>query len=171
MQAPIANQNNNDNMKIIDHMKRPVSLAVLTVLVICLSPLIAQAQMPSQDTPILAVLRAQHAARIDCTSFAYAQRIARIDATACPDDFFHAWQKYVLAVQRFSAVRNADAGRLILFGGAALLSKSWAPMSDAIPEHPEELEIVRNTALADWQNVKHVALRYGIRIAPIKSRA
>lgn len=37
-----------------------------------------------------------------------------------------------------------------------------------MPEHPEQAEISFNTAAADWQNVKHIALRYGIKITPIK---
>jgi len=38
--------------------------------------------------------------------------------------------------------------------------------NSAVPR--EQVETARNTAAADWENVKHVALRYGIKIVPIQ---
>ena len=67
-----------------------------------------------------------------------------------------------------SAIEQADTGRAIVSVGAAVFTKSLAPLSGVIPEHPEELDIARNSVAADWKNIRHVALRYGIRITPIK---
>lgn len=94
--------------------------------------------------------------------------LARIDATACPDNFFQAWQKYVLDVQTMSAIEQADTGRAIVSVGAAVFTKSLAPLSGVMPENPEELDVARNSVAADWKNIRHVALRYGIRTPPTK---
>jgi hypothetical protein len=167
-------QNTNDNMKIIDQIKQPIALAVLTVLVVCLLLFIFRTQKLPQDAPILSVLRAQRMAAIESVQgrrlllFPYANRIGRIDASACPDDFFEAWQKYVSDMQTLSATRRANGGNAILHIGAALVFENPGFLSGAMPEHPEEGEILLNTAAADWQNVKHVALRYGIKMTPLK---
>lgn len=161
-------------MKTIHWIKRPLGLAVLTVSFFCLSLLIVRSHEPPQIGPIFTVLRARQAAARNCTSrgqlllFPYAKRIARIDAAACPDDFFEAWQKYVADVQTLAAIRRANTGKAIISIGAAILTESPLPLLDAVPENPAEAEISSNAAVADWQNLKHVALRYGIRFTPPK---
>jgi len=119
-------------------------------------------------------LHAQQAAVKSCTPhgqlllFPYAKKIAQIDATACPDDFFHAWQKYVSDVQTLAAIRRAEAGNAIVSVGVALLTENPSPLLGAIPKNGGQAEIELNTAVADWQNVKHVALRYGIKFKRLK---
>lgn len=160
-------------MKTTHWIKRPIVLVALTVSVFGLSLLIVRSHEPSQADPIFAVLREQQAAKRDCTKrsqillFPYAKRIARIDAAACPDDFFQAWQKYVADVQTLAAIRRANDGKAIVSIGAAILTENPSPLLGLVPQSPEA-EISLNTAGADWQNVKHVALRYGIRITPPK---
>jgi hypothetical protein len=145
---------------------------VLSVLALCLTLLIVRSHKRSHASPVLAVLCAQQAVARNCTPmghlllFPYAKRIAQIDATACPNDFFQAWQKYVTDVQTLVAIRRADTGKAMVSVGMAILVKSPSPLFDALPKNPEEAEISLNTAAADWQNVKHIALRYGIRITP-----
>jgi hypothetical protein len=159
-------------MKTIQWIKRPIGLVVLTVLAICLSVLIVRSQTPSYASSVLIVVRAQQSAIKNCTSggrillFPYAKRIGQIDATACPDDFFQAWQKYVTDVQTLAAIRRANTGKAMVSVCAAVFVESPLPLLNALPEHPEEAEISLNTAVADWQNVKHIALRYGIKITP-----
>jgi hypothetical protein len=161
-------------MRAIQWIKRPIGLVVLSILVICLSLHIVRLQTPSYASPVLAVLHARQSIVKNCTPngrfllFPYAKRIAQIDATACPDDFFQAWQKYVADVQTLAAIRRTDTGKAMASVGVALLVGNPSPLLNALPEHPEEAEISLNTALADWQSVKHIALRYGIQITPPK---
>ena len=139
-----------------------------------MSLLIIRGLKPSQADRVLAVLRTQQAVARNCTSrdrlllFPYAKRIAKIDATACPDDFFQAWQKYATDVQTLAAIRRANTDKAVVSAGVALLLENPTPLLDALPNDPAEAEISLNTAAADWQNVKHVALRYGIKITPLK---
>jgi hypothetical protein len=179
MEAPVTkrmgkNQNIYDNMKTMQWIKRPIGLAVLSVLAICLSVFIVRSQIPPHAGSVRAVLRSRQAVARNCTPngrfllFPYAKRIAQIDATACPDDFFQAWQKYVTDVQALAAIQRADTGKALVSVGVAIFAESPLPLLHALPEHPEEAEISLNTAMDDWQNVKHVALRYGIKITPPK---
>jgi hypothetical protein len=159
-------------MKTIHWVKWPIGLVVLTVLAICLSPLFLRSHKPPQAGPVLAVIHEQQAVARNCTPkgqfllFPYAKRVAQIDATACPDDFFQAWQKYVADVQTLAAIHRANADNAVVSVGVALVTKNPLQLLGAIPKNPEESEISYNTAVADWQNVKHVALRYGIKITP-----
>src|ERR1700677_2648214 len=107
-------------MKTIQWIKRPIGLVVLSILVICLSVFIVRSQIPPHANSVLAVLRARQAIAKNCTPnghvllIPYAKRIAQIDATACPDDFFQAWQKYVTDVQTLVAIRRADTGKAMV---------------------------------------------------------
>jgi hypothetical protein len=96
--------------------------------------------------------------------FPYANRIARIDATACPDDFFQAWEQYVTDVKKVATIRRANAGKAIISVGEAVLLENPSPLLGAIPENPAAAQIALNDAVADWQNVRHIALRYGITV-------
>ncbi|HTV42138.1 MAG TPA: hypothetical protein VMF08_16325 [Candidatus Sulfotelmatobacter sp.] len=168
-------------MKINSSIKVPVSVAVPAVLGLFLSIFVLHAAVsatvgrPPQSAPVLTVLRAQRAAALCCCRNGrlllspYATRIARIDATACPDDFFQAWEKYVCDIQTLSAINRANEGKAIVSIGVAIFTKNLTPLAGVMPEHPEQMEIARNTAVADWQNVKHIALQhYGIKITPIR---
>ena len=165
-------RNVNKNMKIGYYLTRPFSIEVLTVLVICLSLLIFRYHKPVQVNQVLSVLRAQQAVATRCTPkdrlllLPYARWIAQIDATACPNDFFIAWEKYVSDVQALSAIERAETGKAIVSIGAAVTLENPAPLPGALPEHPEQAKIARNTTVADWQNVKCIALRYGIKVTP-----
>ena len=159
-------------MKIGYFLTRPFSLAVLTILVICLSLLISRLHRPPQVNEVFSVLRAQQAVATRCTQrehlllVPYAKWIAQIDATACPNDFFNAWEKYVSDVQALSVIEHAETGKEIVAVGAAVITEDPASLLGAMPEHPEKVEIARNTTVADWQNVKTVAMRYGIKVMP-----
>jgi hypothetical protein len=159
-------------MKIGYFLTRPFSLEVLTVLVICLSLLISRWHRP-QVNLVFSVLRAQQTVAIRCTPedrlllVPYARWIAQIDAAGCPNDFFDAWQKYVSDVQALSAVERAETGQAIVSIAAMVITENPAPLLNAIPAQSEKVEIARNTAVADWQNVKSVAQRYGIKMTPI----
>jgi hypothetical protein len=156
-------------MKTIDQIKRPVALVLLGISIICLSPCILKAQEQTRADQILTILQAQHAAARACIRrnqvlvIPYARRISQIDAAACPDDFFYAWQKYVSDVQKLSAIDRADATKAVVSIGVAAFTGNAAPLLGVIPQHPENAEITHDTAAADWQNVKHIALRYGIK--------
>jgi len=160
-------------MKITYYLTRPASLEILTVLVIAISFLIIRSHKPAQ-APVLAVLREQQAVAIKCTQrdrlllIPYAKWIAEIDATACPQDFFQAWQKYVCDVQTLSALDHAEAGKALVSIGAAIVTENPAPLPGAMPQNPARGDVARDTAAADWQNVKYVALRYGINIPSIR---
>lgn len=164
----------NDNMITIQWIKRSVGLVILTVVLICLSLLIVRSHKAPQASPVFTVLRTQQAIARKCSPrgvlllFPYANRIARIDATACPDDFFQAWQKYVADVQTLAAIRRANTDKAMVSVGLVLLTKDLSPLAHALPENPAEAEVSYNTAVADWQNVKHIALRYGIKMTSPK---
>lgn len=167
------NTNMNKNMTIGYRLTRPFSLAVLTVLVISLSLLVSRWKKPANATRVLTVLYAQQALATRCAPhdrlllIPYAKFIAQIDVTACPEDFFNAWEKYVSAVQALSVVERVETGKAIVSIGAAVITENPAALLNALPKHPGQAEIARNTAVADWQNVKYIASRYGITIAPI----
>ena len=143
----------------------------MTVLAICLSLVISRWPMQPQACRVLAVLRAQQDVATRCAPrdrlllVPYAKEIAQIDATACPGDFFHAWKKYVSDVQALSAIEHAETGKAIVSMGAAVIAENPGPVVSMLPEHPVQAEIARNATVADWQNVKQIALRYRIRTA------
>lgn len=159
-------------MKIGYCLTRPFSLEVLTVLVICLSLLVSRWHRP-QVNLVFSVLRAQQTAATFCTPggrlllVPYAKWIAQINASACPDDFLNAWEKYVSDVQALSAEERTETGQAIVAIAAMVIAENPAPLLNAKPEQAKKVEIARNTAVADWQNVKSVALRYGIKMTPI----
>ena len=165
--------NVNENMKIMYYLTRPLSLEILTILALAISFLVVRHNRPAQ-VPVLAVLREQRAVAEKCTPrdhlllVPYARWLAQIDATACPADFAQAWQKYVCDVRLLSAMDHAEAGEAMVSIGAAVITENPAAFLGAMPRHPEQVDVARNTAAADWENVKHVALRYGIKIAPIQ---
>ncbi len=160
-------------MKIGYYLTRPANLEILTILVIAISFMAIRVQRPAK-VPVLAVLHEQEAVAKRCTPrdhlllVPYARWIAQIDATGCPRDFFQAWQKYVCDVRMLSAIEHAEAGKAMVSIGAAVITENPTAFLGAIPRHPEQVEIVQNTTAADWENVKNVALRYGIKIAPIQ---
>ena len=160
-------------MKIGYYLTRPVSLEIMTVLVIAVSFLMIRYHKPGQ-VPVLAVIREQQAVAQQCAPrdrlllVPYARWLAQIDATACPADFFQAWQKYVCDVRILSAIDHSEAGRAMVSIGAAVFTVNPSAFLGPMPNHPARVEVARNTAAADWENVKHVALRYGIKIAAIQ---
>lgn len=159
-------------MKLTYYLTRPTSLEIFAVLVVGIAFLIARHDKLSQNTPVCVVLRAQQAAAKMCAPhdrllmLPYARQLARIDATACPYDFYQAWQKYVGDIQMLSAIQRAEAGKSMLAVASAALSENPLPLLEAMPGHPEQGEIWLSIAVADWQNVKQVALRHGIKIPP-----
>lgn len=166
-------RNINKNMKIGYYLTRPVRLEIMTVLAITISFLVMHLDKPTK-APVLAVLREQQVVAEKCTPrdhlllVPYARWLAEIDATACPADFFQAWQKYVCDVRTLSTIERAEAGRAMVSIGAAVITEDPAAFLGAMPRHPKQVEMAQSTAAADWENVKHVALRYGIKILPIQ---
>lgn len=160
-------------MKITYYLTRPVSLEILTVLVIGISILIIRHHNLTQ-IPVLAVLREQQAVAKRCAPndrlylVPYAKWISEIDATACPQDFLHAWEKYVCDVRALSALDRVEAGKSMMSIAAAVVAENPESLLDAIPRQAEQLEMARNAAAVDWQNVKYVALRYGIKLNRIQ---
>lgn len=157
-------------MKIMYYLTRPLSLEILTVLGLVISFLVVH----KPGVPVLAVLRQQQAVAMKCTPrdhlllVPYARWLSQIDATACPDDFLQVWQKYVFDVRLLSAIDRAETGKAVLSIGAAVITENPTAFLGAIPRPTEQVETARNTAAADWENVKNVALRYGIKLPPIQ---
>ena len=168
-----SDRNINKHMNIGYSLTRPSSLAVLTVLVICLSLFFSRFHRHPQVNEVFSVLRAQQAVATRCTQrerlllVPYAKWISQIDATACPNDFFNAWEKYVSDVQALSVIERVETGKTIVAIGAAVITENPAPLLGAIPEHHEKADIARNATVADWQSVKTVAIRYGIKVAAV----
>src|SRR5215469_5662350 len=108
--------NTNKNMKIGYYLTRPVNLEILAILVIAISFMAVQSHKPAQ-VPVLAVLHEQQALAKKCTPrdrlllVPYARWLAEIDATACPLDFFQAWEKYVGDVRTLSTIDHAEPGK------------------------------------------------------------
>ena len=163
----------NKNMKMGYFLTRPVNLEILAILVIAISFMVAHSHNPAQ-VPVLAVIHQQQVVAKNCTPqdrlllVPYARWLSEIDATACPLDFFQAWVKYVGDVRTLSTIDHAEPGKAMASIGAAVVPKNSEASPGAIPKRPEQVEIARNMAAADWDNVKHVALRYGIKIAPVQ---
>jgi hypothetical protein len=163
----------NKNMKMGYYLTRPINLEILAILVIAISFMAIRSHKPAQ-VPVLAVLREQQVLANRCTPrdrlllVPYARWLAQIDATACPSDFFQAWEKYVCDVGVLSAIDHAEAAKTMASIGAAVITGNPASFPLTSPRHPEQVQVARNTAAADWENVKHVALRYGIKVAPIQ---
>lgn len=159
-------------MKIGYFLTRPFSLEVMTVLVISLSLLVYRWHRP-QVNLVFSVLRAQQVIATQCTPedrlylIPYARWIAQINVTGCPNDFFNAWEKYVSAVQALSAIERTETRKTIVSIATIVITENPVPLLNAIPERPQNVEIARNTAVADWQNVKSVALRYGLKMTQI----
>jgi hypothetical protein len=160
-------------MKIGYYLTRPVNLEIFTIVAIAVWFMASHVCRPAK-VPVLAVLHEQQAVATKCTPrdhlllVPYARWLAQIDATACPADFFQAWHKYVSDVRMLSAIDHAEAGKAMVSIGAAVFTENPAAFLGSIPRHPKQVEVARNTAAADWENVKNVALRYGIKIAPIQ---
>lgn len=160
-------------MKIMYYLTRPVSLEILTILGIAISFFIIRYHKPAR-VPVLAVLREQQAVAKRCTPrdrllmVPYAYQIGQIDATTCPDDFFRAWEKYVFDVRTLALMDRAETGKSVVSIGAAVITENPAAFLGAIPRPSQQVETARNTAAADWENVKSAALRYGITMPPIQ---
>ena len=161
-------------MRIVYCLTRPLGLKVLTVLVIAVSFLICRYYKPAQ-VPVLAVLRKTagsggrvRATRIGLLLVPYARWIARINATECPVDFFQAWEKYVCDVRTLSAIDRAETGKgMLLISGAAHARKIPASHWTQRQNIPDKWRLPETPLPPIGKIVKHVALRYGIKIARV----